>query len=119
MALSLYYSSQSHFRYTGDNFIQPLIHKYFLCSFPLAIINTNNKSSFCTRQFNHSNMVRIQEEEVLGTRNPRGFFLLEMGSLPECVNYISREDKIKQSLSIGLCQTFNFWESGLFFFFPT
>lgn len=62
-------------------------------------------------------MVGIQEEEVLGTRSPWGFLLLEMGSLPESANYLSREDKIKWPLSIGLCQTFNFQESGFFFFF--
>lgn len=61
-------------------------------------------------------MVRIQEEEVLGTTSPWGFLLLEMGPLPESANCLSREDKIKWSFTIGLCQTFSCQESGVIFF---
>lgn len=71
----------------------------FLCSFPLTIINTNNNNIFCNRQFNHSNVVRIQEEEVLGTRSPWGLLLLEMGSLLESANYLYRKDKINGPLT--------------------
>lgn len=75
--------------------IQQLIYKCFLCSFPPTTQNTGNDNLFCNRQFNHSNVVRIQDEKVSGIRSPRGFLLLENWIFVRmCKPCIFRKDKI-------------------------